>query len=285
MEINIFSEPYTVRSTFWRYLASDLHIDHAGFDHPRMKRDFDEAQEAGARCYIAGDVFDAILPADKKRYTAAGQKERRDDVVNAMVDRAFEVLVPYADFIDLISIGNHETALIKHNGVDPVSLLLRDLNRVRKPETVEKYGRIRHGGYQGFLRLRFSREDGANVKTYTIFYNHGQGGSAEVTKGGIDLARRSYISADLVWMGHKHTKIAELMDPEVGLDQANRLYVREKRGIITGCYIKPYGEYNIDTDGYRLSFGAERMRVPQAQGGAMLRLDVSRDSIEGRLLV
>lgn len=285
MEVNIFSDTYTTRTTFWRYLASDLHVDHAGFDHPRMKADFDEAVAADARIYIAGDVFDAILPADKKRFTASGQRERRDDVVNAMVDRAVEVLAPYADHIDMIAIGNHETSLIKHNGVDPVSLLLRDLNRVRKPETVERWGRIRHGGYQGFLRLRFERDGGANVKTYTIFYNHGQGGSAEVTKGGIDLARRSYISADLVWMGHKHTKIAELMDPEVGLDQANRLYVREKRGIITGCYIKPYSQYDIEADGYRLSFGAERMRVPQAQGGAMLRVDVSRDGIEGRLLV
>lgn len=262
-------------------LSSDLHIGHADFDYDLFKKEFDEAKEKKARIFINGDVFDSILPKDMKRYRKSGDKYFQvDSVLNKQVEEAYKLLKPYGHLIDVIGIGNHETSVVNHNAFDPVSGLISLLR-------CDGFKQIQHGGYEGFIVISLLRKNKNNDKAksnrYVIFYNHGQGGKAEVTAGAIDLNRRIYVRADLIWLGHKHNKVQMHLPCEIGIDQYGNIYEKTKRGIITGAYVKNFRTYDIEQTGYQSSFSEEKQRTPQAKGGAFLSLRQLDIGIEDRI--
>jgi len=268
--------PYSSNNDEYRaFLTSDLHTEDAAFDREFFIREF----EGDADIFINGDVFSLILPSDRKRYRR-GQDPfvQRDDFINEIVERTYELLRPYAARIRMIGVGNHEAEYIKRTGYDPVSGLITLLQKEGgKP--------ILHGGYEGFIVFNLVREDGNDVKKYTVFYNHGQGGSSEVTQGVISLMRRSYIRADLVWLGHEHRRNAVMLPTEIGVDREGNIYERVRKGVMTGTYLKTFAQNDVGKDGYRGSYGAEKLRVPQMRGGVMLMIRPLKEGAEGKLLI
>jgi hypothetical protein len=258
------------------FLASDLHLEDPDCDLALLKSEFDAAKAEGARILINGDVLSLILPRDGKRYTRGNDPEDVDDKIGRAVERAETILAPWVDSIDMIGCGNHETAVLKYNSVDPTRLLVGFLNRRRDP----KLPPIRHGGYSGYIRYIFEGPGRSHVQTYDIFYNHGTGSGGEVTDGEIGLQRRATtVDADLIWEGHVHKRKSKDLPSLIGLDRLGNLRERPRRGVITGTYLRNVVETDAGANGYRLSFREERMRVPQGRGGAMLRLTVRRDGI------
>ncbi len=279
MESHTWRTTYKDGDTFALFLASDLHLDDHLFDETLFREDMARAKAANARIALNGDILGLILPGDIKRYTRGNDPGEVDDKIGAAVERAEKILLPYVDMIDMIGIGNHETAVLKHHSSDTIKLLIGFLNRSRD----KKLPPIRHGGYCGFLRYVFAEKDGGHAKAYTIYYNHGQGGAAEITNGIIDLQRRVYVDADMIWMGHKHKCMSTMLPSSIGLDQAGKIYERSKRGVMTGTYLKNVDETNAGETGYRLSFAEERMRTPQGRGGALVRLTIKRSGIVERV--
>lgn len=278
MECTTWRRPYKAGETFAYWLASDLHLDDPLCDLAMLRADLDRAKAEGARVLLNGDILGLILPGDLKRYARGADPGDVDDKIGKAVERAEEILAPYADIIDLIGTGNHETAVLKHHSVDATKLLIGFLNRRRSP----KLPPIKHGGYTGFVRLSF--DDGAKHQhSFDIFYNHGQGSGGEVTDGAIGLARREYIDADLVWLGHVHRVDSKHMAPRIGLDQYGKITERPRRGVITGTYLRNVVETDAGRDGYRLSYAEERMRRPQGRGGALLRLSVATAGVTARV--
>jgi len=51
------------------FLCSDLHLDSPAHDRKLLVRELDRALELDADIIIGGDVFDALLPGDRKRHT------------------------------------------------------------------------------------------------------------------------------------------------------------------------------------------------------------------------
>jgi len=232
----------------------------------------------GARVYINGDIMDLIVPQDQKRYSRGSDGHDTDAQMNAIIEEAETALAPYVDNIDMIGTGNHETAPLKYHAIDTTKLLIGFLNRRRNP----KLPPIRHGGYCGFIRIVLeSRRN--NKRGYDIYYNHGQGGSSEVTGGSIDLRRRQYISADAIWLGHKHKRKIEDNDAEIGLDHSGHIYERGQTGVITGTYLRNIAETDADTDGYKLNYAEQSMRTPQGRGGVFLRLTLMRNGLRARM--
>ena len=275
MEVNIFRHTYREGDVFPIFLASDLHCDDKLFDIDRWRTDAENAKKEGARINLNGDILGLILPGDRKRYTRGNDLGDVDDKIGEAVDIAENALVPYADHIDVIGTGNHETAVLKHHSVDATKLLIGFLNRGRKHT-------IKHGGYTGFIRYVFEHEAGGHSLAYDIYYNHGQG-AGEVTDGMIGLKRRQYIRADLIWLGHVHKNLSGFLAPEIGLSHTGQLYEAEKRGVITGTYLRNYKKTDASENGYILDYAEERMRVPQGRGGAMVRLTLRRDGIKARV--
>ena len=267
MDSNIWRFDYSSQKEFWFGLMSDLHIGHEQCDKKRIKKDLDKARELDAKVYINGDVMDLITMKDP-RFHVAGNKYPTDNTVAAYIEEAYELLKPYSNIIDLIGVGNHEASLIRFHGFDPVYFLIQKLNLVRD---TKKYGFIKAGGYTGFIRQMFGYGDSGSVRSYVIFYNHGQGASAEVSKGMIDLNRyRVSVIADLLWLGHKHKKILDVGQIQIQQRPNGKIEIKENWGIVTGAYLKPVYEKSSEK-GYTLNYGEQKSRTLQSVGGVFLK--------------
>jgi predicted phosphodiesterase len=283
MIVNEIKSLYRKAKDFYFLLVSDLHIDSPGFDKKLALEYFDEAVEKQARIFINGDTVSVILKNDKKRYMKSVDKYRNDNALNEITEEAIEFLKPYVNYIDVIGVGNHEVSIMKYHDYDIIRQVVMSLNKMRD-KNLEP---IRQGGYQGFIRLNFWH-DGKSEKSakryYDIFYNHGQGGQAEITKGMIDIARREYIDADLIWLGHKHKFIQDNDMPLIWLDREGRIRTKHRRGLITGSFKSDLRAYDIEEEGYKSSFGLEKMRTLESKGAAFLKINISGGNLKSRII-
>ena len=278
MDSHTFRHQYKAKTAtpdqFRIFLCSDLHADESGFDKELFTRDFETAKKDGARILINGDVFGCILPSDRKRYSRGNDTGDTDGKINEAVEKIGKLLAPYANNIDMIGLGNHEVSVLKYHHIDVTRMLLFYLAQFRD----KKLPPIRHGGYTGFIRYAFEC-NGGNRKAFDIFYNHGQGGNAEVTDGIIDIKRYQYVDANIIWLGHKHQRWAHEIDPAIGMLSNGRIYTKQRFGIMTGTYTNVFSETDATENGYRINFGEERMRTKQKQGGVKMTLNLYRDQI------
>lgn len=259
------------REDFYFALFSDLHADSASFAAREFKADADKALSRGARFLINGDLFDAILPTDHKRYTRANDGFDEDAQINARIDRVYRLLLPYVNSIDFIGIGNHESSIVKYSGADLVAFLVRDLNQARDKSLPP----IQRGGYQGFLRLKFS-EGKQHTREFVIYREHGKGGAAPVTKGTINIQRlHTTYQADCYWLGHTHTDIIDKTAWSIYPDRAGRIVRKRKLSIITAGYQGCFNQRNL-TDGvyYQSSYPEEKFLAPTGMGMATLHIRV-----------
>ncbi len=269
MEVHVFEFDYSKQKEFWFLLASDLHIGSRTFDYDRFKADFDEALERNARIYINGDVMRLIPSSDIKRYTKDEDRHpNKHGLINEEIELAEEILAPYANNIDVIGVGNHETAVYKRTNFEPMEELIFRLNTHRD---TKKYGLIRHGGYTGFIRQAFRHGDNGAIRKFDIWYNHGQGKGGEVTGGiiGLERRKRDYM-VNLIWLAHTHDYQFDGRGYMVKLDKSNRITWIPRRAIITGCYEKPIEQTNASSDKYKYNYGEATQRRLQSQGGVFM---------------
>lgn len=254
-------------------LFSDLHIGAANIDYDLMKEELEDARERKSRILINGDLMDLILPKDHKRFqpdVLCPELVGRRDVLNATVKMVVRILKPYADLIDLIGCGNHETAVEKYHAADPLAMIVEELQRHAKHK-------IHYGGYNGFVDYRISTTRGKSPRgsRYLIFYHHGGGGAAPVTKGTIDFARLAYTRADVRWIGHKHNRFWDhVRTLECPMD-GDKPFMRDVLHIMTGSYMDTYlgqSQESILLNGRRSNYAGDFAMAPQGKGG--FRIDI-----------
>ena len=257
-------------------LMSDLHIGASDCDKQLIRDDLEWARENKARVFIAGDVFDLILPKDHKRFTPSvldPALAHTDAVLNAALELGTSILHPYADLIWVIGCGNHETAMTKWHSTDVIALLLERLQDGAKHD-------IWHGGYTGAIVQPLSRPDGTHGRRFCIWYHHGAGGAAPVSKGLIDFNRLSTWArgADVLWMGHKHNRYAVQVMERWIPRQGKTLEDRPVWQLMTGAYtggVKP----QVDSAGnYQGNWAQEKNMAPQGRGGIKLKFHMDRAS-------
>jgi hypothetical protein len=259
-------------------LISDPHLGAPNVNEKKIEEELMTAAAKGDRIALNGDIFDAIFTRDK-RYTPNVIHPRfrgRNDLANAVLEFAVEFFSPYVGQIDMIGVGNHDVTLEKFSNLDLVALLVHELQKL-----ASKSHTIHYGGYNGFLDYRFrfkgekENKDSRLCKgqRLVIYYHHGSGGAAPVTKGMIDFARRGYADCDVLWHGHKHTRlnasVEKLKCPLFG----NHPIIREVRHIQTGAYFLTYrgqSQESLRKHGRRSNYAADAGMDPQGQGGARL---------------
>lgn len=214
---DIYVYRHSLESTFNQsYLfISDVHYDSIYCNRVLLKKVFDKAKSIDARIFIFGDLFDAM----GGKYDPRTAKEEirpeysRGGYFKQIIDDCSDFLTPYKDNIDLITDGNHELAVYKRFEFPLIDFTIGNLDM-----------RIFHGRYDGFIRYMFGQgEDGKEGKRSSklMYYTHGTGGHAEVTRGTIQTARRQVsIMADMFVSGHKHTATDTPL-PQVRVSQAN----------------------------------------------------------------
>ena len=239
-------------------LIPDLHLGAEATNKAHIIQDLEEAKELNARIFIGGDVFDGIMTKDFKRYEpeVIDKKIRgRNDLLNATLDLGTEFLKPYAHLIDGIGEGNHETAVRRHHNISLIPLLME---RLQTPEH-----KIHFLGYKAIIQIiDLPVNQPTNSRTTRILFFHGSGGSAPVTRGAIDLYRimSEVDGCDVVWVGHKHTRIAEPMLKYKQKDNGD-IMPYECRGVITGAYLNSIED----------SYGIEKGYRPEPHGGAIFK--------------
>ena len=181
-------------------LISDIHFDALNCNRKLLKQHLDEAIEKNARILIFGDWFDCMGGKYDPRTTKADIRPeyQTQTYFDDIVDSSAEFLKPYQNNIDLIAEGNHETSVKLRHEID----LLSELSR----RGLCNHIGCRKGKYNGFIRFFFGC-NGSDKSSKTMYYTHGGGGNAPVTKGAIKTNRRQdSVLADFYVAGHIHTE-------------------------------------------------------------------------------
>lgn len=255
--------------------CSDLHLGEDACDKKAMIADFEEAKERNARINIYGDLFGMILPKDLKRYQPSTTEKKLQHVnalVNKTVEDVAELLLPYANLIDVIGIGNHELSVINYHSVDPNGLLLWRLQQRCREEGIEF--NASHGGISGYICYKF--DVGGHRKHYIVKYHHGAGGSAPVTKGMIGMSRiKVQWIADLYVEGHDHNRLADT-DVVASLNSRGNLDLRETRSIKCGNYRRSYPMQTEETAA-NVDYSEASKAALKPIGGMFVKVKILRD--------
>jgi hypothetical protein len=268
-------------------LVSDIHLGANNVDLATLKEELERARLDHARILIGGDLFDFILPSDK-RYTPdilAKRLQGRRDILNEAVDWACELLEPYADNIDLIGVGNHETFMERRHYFDGVKAVIDRLNTKRRSGLVS----IAQAGYTAFVIYSFEdtvvvagdKFESTSFTTssvkgseYRIWFHHGSGRGVSTVKSlSTLLAKAAPFVADLYWCGHSHARVNA---SEIRLEPTRRgVKVVEIKYVITGSYLMSYGnqtQEDMRMRGRISPYTSEGGYPPHGIGGATVFL-------------
>lgn len=253
-------------------LMSDVHFDSIKCDTNLFDKHLSIAQEAKAPVLIGGDLFDAMQGHDDPRRSLDELKKEYkhenylDLIVLDVAKTLLKYKVPY-----IIGMGNHESAVQKKVNTNLIERLCFAINT--------SGGKAFSMGYWGFLRLLFNYEKGKTHRVKTLYWHHGAGAAAPITKGVLDTVRQSsYLpDADVIVNGHNHQQ-----------------YVLTLNRIRLGINGVPYEEYQhfVRTPGYkkaglvagdRHGFDIEKVPAPTTRG--CVRLDYEFKKNEGVNLI
>ena len=279
----IFRFPVPLSGAVRWFLCSDLHLGHVACDIKRLRSELDQAVKLKANIFINGDVFDAVTTGDK-RY-APGQVVREiseaKDSYTATIQYGAKILKPYAEYIRVIGVGNHETAWIKYRQSDPVRGLIDLLNTNRKHPKP-----ITHGGISGYITtyldiMNQGQSKGAALR-HRLLYHHGTGGDSPVTQGTIDMNRKAVrYGYDCYTFGHKHNKLA-MDDIFTDVDCNGNITFSHRVHIQTGSYFR-----NIiattQANPLDFTYAEESQHSAKPFGGAFLILSLGKTDGKWRI--
>lgn len=195
-------------------ITSDWHFDNPKCKQKLLFRHLDQAQEKEAGVFCFGDLFCAMQGNKDRRGSKSGIRHEHlgDNYFDLLVNDTAKKLDPYKKNLTLLSMGNHETAILKHNEINLLDRLVFTLNN-----TGEK-ANVSIGGYSGYIRFSFRAKGRSRwAKSILLKYHHGSGGASPVTKGAIAHQRAAvlYPSADIVVMGHIHQLQNNVYEQEI----------------------------------------------------------------------
>ena len=252
---------------------SDIHIDSPFCDTKLLKRHLDEAREKQAIILIAGDLFDGMQGQNDPRrsYKELKSSLKGIDYFDRVLDETVDFFKPYAENLAMLSYGNHEYAVVRHNGTDLVQRFVVAMRQLGSPVVV--------GGYGGFVRISVYADLKTPRDTIRIWYNHGAGGEAALTKGLTQASRQlAYIrGVDVIWNGHNHQ---EYISHQATLDISNKDSITQ--GMITFLRTPGYkNEYGDSSHGFN-GFAPSRMMSPTPRGCVWGELTADRHKVAQR---
>jgi hypothetical protein len=179
----------------WALLSADRHVDNPLSDRAMQKRHLDQAKERGAFVIDVGDYICGMQGKNDKRHSKSSllPDVASSDYLGDLIDFGANFLEPYKENIAFLSKGNHELGLKKHHELDVIHQICNRLGCVEM-------------GFRGWCRLQFLPDKSHDKFSRQIYFIHGSGGSAPVTKGVIAANRRAvqYPTADIIVSGHIH---------------------------------------------------------------------------------
>jgi hypothetical protein len=236
------------------------------------KRHLELARKRNAVIIDGGDLFCAMQgkydPRSDKRDLKP--EHQTGDYLDKLVSTAADFYGPYADLFAVMAPGNHETAISKRHETNLTERLVTMLN--------DRHGtQIKVGGFSGWIKfqiLLFS-----HTCTTNMWYHHGYGGDAPVTKGVIQTNRQSVYLPDahIVATGHTHNEW-QFPIPRIRLTNHGKVYHDEQLHLKVPSYKEEY------VDGYG-GWHIERGGPPKPTGAVWLRFSATKTSVNGETTV
>jgi len=252
-------------------LISDLHWDNPHCNRKLLKKHLDEAKEKNSKVFINGDLFCLMQGKGDPRRSKDDIRPEHNNAkyLDSIIKTAVEWFKPYAEIIEVIGYGNHETTIIKHQETDVLERFVERLNTEAKPKN-----EVYLSGYGGWICTKFTQESKNKKKpsrTHKIKFHHGYGGGGPVTKGTIQHQREAVkiANADLIWMAHVHEDY-EMTYMQESLDYLGNITLKEILMLRTPSYKEEY------QDGFG-GFHIERGRPVKPLGGRWLKLSINKE--------
>ena len=256
------------KDSFWVLLSFDRHHDNPKSDNRMEKRHLDLARKRNAIIIDGGDLFCAMQGKYDPRSNKSDLKpeHKSGDYLDKLVSTAADFYGPYADLFAVMAPGNHETAISKRHETNLTERLVATLNDRHKTN-------IRVGGFSGWIKFQIIAF--SQVLTKNLWYHHGYGGDAPVTKGVIQTNRQSVYLPDahIVATGHTHNEW-QFPIPRIRLTPHCKVYHDEQLHLKVPSYKEEY------VDGYS-GWHIERGGPPKPTGAMWLRFSADKTSKNG----
>jgi len=235
-ELTYLKKSFSKSDRVTLFPMGDIHFDSKYCDRKLLKNHLDYAVENDATIIILGDLFDLMQGRGDKRH----QKEDllpqylKGSYINRVCEDAAEFFKLYKKHIKFIGEGNHEQSWKKHNESDPLDIFS---DKLKSKNTL-------YGSYSGFMKISMGYVNGTKTskreyptkQSLTMYYSHGSGGHAPVTKGTIKANRRQVnIDADIYISGHTHQALY-LPSGRLYLSNQGRVLTRVLRHFVVGTY-------------------------------------------------
>jgi UDP-2,3-diacylglucosamine pyrophosphatase LpxH len=240
-------------------LGSDVHFDHPLCDRRLFFRHLSQAQQKRAPVLLFGDTNDVMQTKLDRR---ASKDDLRPELkaknyLDVVVDEATQKLRPYADVIELMSLGNHDDDVTVHHETNVAERIAAGLGAAYMP-------------FAGFVRFMFSGRKG-NRTQRLLYFHHGAGGGGEVTRGMIKTNRRAVYLGDphVIVAGHIHEKWLAVI-PRVRTTTSGRWYIDNQYHVQCSTYKQ---EYDLESDGFHM----RNERQPKPLGGWWLKFRYNPD--------
>ena len=246
-------------------IMSDLHWDNPYCNRQLLKKHLDHCLEKKIPVAIIGDLFCVMQGKYDPRSSKDDIREehQRGDYLDAVVRTAVEWFKPYKDILFLITPGNHESSILKRMETDLIDRLVQGLKQ-------EGAKHIHKGGYSGWIAVQINYANSNHSAVKKIWYHHGYGGGAPVTKGTIQTARQqNYVrNADILVNGHIHNS---WFFPIEGIELSQKMKVRHVRTM----HVRTPGYKEEYDDGYG-GWHIERGGAPKPNGSALFDFHLDR---------
>lgn len=260
LEVRIPYQGFTEEFHF--LLCSDIHLDNPKCDRALLAKHLSQAKERNAKIMIFGDLL-CLMQGKKDRRGSKGDI-RPEHLGSNYFDLVFEEsatwLKPWQDQILLIGDGNHETAIINHQEINPLENLTRLMRNTGSG--------VEHMGYQGFVRFMFEKNTGGSIRKSTLFFHHGAWGGI-ITKGSLGGIRYTSVApdADILINGHNHER-SMIAHPCYRVASNGKVWTEQRWHIQTGTYKHEFS----GTGGWAV----ERIVMPKSLGGMWMTLKPRR---------
>ena len=265
-----FHEPLSRTGPQYILLTADRH-----WDNPKSNRKLQEehlklARERNAPVIDIGDFFCAMQGKydPRRSYDDIREEHKTDDYLGALLDTAEDWFAPYADLFAVIGTGNHESAILKNNGLNLTRQLTRKLRRHSNKDWPFA------GGYGGYVNIR-ARTAGRQQRRKLLKFYHGSGGGGPVTKGVIQTNRRAVFmpDADIVATGHIHEEWILTM-PRERVNRQGTIELHNQYHVSVPTYKE---EYMKGDHGWHV----ERGRPPKPVGAIWIKLRHDNENRKG----
>jgi hypothetical protein len=250
--------PYTSTQQWYHFLlASDIHLDNPKCDRKLFKKHLDEMNERQGLALFFGDIM-CLMQGKKDRRGSKGDirlEHLGSNYFDLVFNETADWLQPWQDRICVMSDGNHETAIINHNEIDPLGNVVRIMR--------DRGSKVEHMRYQGFIWITFHMNK-QKIRRVTLAYHHGAWGGV-VTKGVMGGGRYAAIfpDADVIVNGHNHERTI-VSHPAYRLNQIGEVRVESRLHLQTGTYKEEFKGGS--------GFAIEKIVMPKSLGGIWLKL-------------